>query len=133
MSLHSRIREARNNKGITQIELAESLGVAKTTVAGWEKNREPTAAQIGAIADVLDSSVSFLLQDEVSARSKEKQPTENGKLSEREVALIHSMQGLSPNERELALDLCSALVLELLRHHKVAVEKQAAVPAVSSR
>lgn len=65
MSLHDRIKEARKNRGITQTELGELIGVAKTTVAGYEKNREPTAAQLGLIADVLDVGVSFLLQDEI--------------------------------------------------------------------
>lgn len=65
MSLHDRIKEARKNRGITQTELGELIGVAKTTIAGYEKNREPTAAQLGLIADVLDVGVSFLLQDEI--------------------------------------------------------------------
>jgi len=68
MSLHNRIKEARKNKGITQTELGDKIGVAKTTVAGYEKNREPTAAQLGAIADILDVDVEFLLQDEIRIR-----------------------------------------------------------------
>lgn len=65
MSLHDRIKEARKNKGLTQTELGDLIGVAKTTITGYEKNREPTAAQLGAIADALDVDVTFLLQDEV--------------------------------------------------------------------
>ena len=65
MSLHNRIREARKQIGLTQEELGKRIGVAKTTVAGYEKNREPTAAQLGAIADVLGDDVTFLLQDEI--------------------------------------------------------------------
>ena len=68
MSLHNRIREARKLKGLTQTELGDLIGVAKTTIAGYEKNREPTAAQRGEIADVLDVDVTFLLQDEIKRR-----------------------------------------------------------------
>ena len=68
MSLHTRIQEARKSKGLTQSELGQKMGVAKTTVSGWEKNREPTAAQLGAIVDVLDVDVEFLLQDEIKQR-----------------------------------------------------------------
>ena len=68
MSLHERIREARKNKGITQGDLGAIIGVATTTIAGYEKNREPTAAQLGAIADALDVDVTFLLQDEIKIR-----------------------------------------------------------------
>lgn len=68
MSLHDRIKEARIRKGLTQTELGAAIGVAKTTIAGYEKNREPTAAQLGEIADVLDVDVTFLLQNEIKKR-----------------------------------------------------------------
>lgn len=68
MSLHTRIKEARINKGYTQAQLGDMLGVANTTIAGYEKNREPTAAQLGLISEVLDVDVSFLLQDEIRKR-----------------------------------------------------------------
>ena len=70
MSLHDRIKEARRNKGLTQTELGEKIGVAKTTIAGYEKKREPTAAQLGAIADILDVDITFLLQDEIKERKE---------------------------------------------------------------
>ncbi len=65
MSLNDRIKEARIRKGYTQTELGKLIGVAKTTVAGYEKNHEPTAAKVGEIADVLGVDVNFLFQDEV--------------------------------------------------------------------
>lgn len=68
MSLHTRIKEARINKGYTQAQLGSIMGVANTTIAGYEKNREPTAAQLGLLSEVLDVDVSFLLQDEIRRR-----------------------------------------------------------------
>ena len=65
MSLHDRIKEARIRKGLTQEQLGELIGVAKTTITGYEKNREPTAAKVGEIADALDVDANFLFQDEV--------------------------------------------------------------------
>ncbi len=65
MSINDRIKEARKNKGITQEQLGELIGVAKTTITGYEKNREPSAAKVGEIADALDVDVNFLFQDEV--------------------------------------------------------------------
>ena len=64
MSINDRIKEARKNKGITQEQLGELIGVAKTTITGYEKNREPSAAKVGEIADALDVDVNFLFQDE---------------------------------------------------------------------
>lgn len=69
MSLHDRIKEARRNKGMTQTELGQCIGVAKTTIAGYEKQYEPSAAQLGAIADSLDVDITFLLQDEIKKRN----------------------------------------------------------------
>lgn len=68
MSLHDRIKEARKSKGLTQTELGEIIGVAKTTIAGYEKLYEPSVGQLGAIADALDVDVDFLLQDEIKHR-----------------------------------------------------------------
>lgn len=68
MSLHNRIKEARKNKGLTQTELGALIGVAKTTIAGYERQYEPSAAQLVAIADALDVDVTFLLQDEIKKR-----------------------------------------------------------------
>lgn len=71
LSLNNRIREARKKKGISQEELGKLIGVAKTTVSGYENNHEPTAAKLGEIADVLNVDVNFLLQDEMNEIKKE--------------------------------------------------------------
>ena len=70
MSLHDRIKEARIKKGLTQEQLGQLVGVAKTTITGYEKNREPTAAKVGEIADALNVDVNFLYQDEVKERKE---------------------------------------------------------------
>ena len=42
MSLNDRIKEARLRNGMTQEQLADKIGVAKSTLTGYEKgNREP--------------------------------------------------------------------------------------------
>lgn len=76
MSLHDRIKEARKSKGLTQEQLASLIGVAKTTVTGYEKNREPTAAKVGEIADALDVDANFLYQDEIKELYKYKSTPE---------------------------------------------------------
>ena len=65
MSLHERIREARKRAGMTQAALAKAVKVAPSTLAGWEKNMEPSAAQIGLVALATGVSVNFLFQDEM--------------------------------------------------------------------
>ena len=69
MSLNQRIKEARLKMGYTQEQLGNMIGVAKTTVAGYEKNREPDAATIGLIIDSLKVDANFLFQDEMKELS----------------------------------------------------------------
>ncbi len=69
MSLNQRIKEARLKMGYTQEQLGNMIGVAKTTVAGYEKNREPDAATIGLIIDALKVDANFLFQDEMKELS----------------------------------------------------------------
>lgn len=56
------LKKARIQKGITQKELAEKIGVAKSTYSLYESgNREPNVQNIKRIADILDVSADELL------------------------------------------------------------------------
>lgn len=65
MSLHDRIREARKKANMTQAALAKAVKVAPSTIAGWEARMEPSAAQLGLVAQATGVTAGFLLQDEV--------------------------------------------------------------------
>lgn len=66
MALNDRIKEARLKCGFTQEQLAHIVGVAKSTITGYEKgNRTPTAAMVGTLADATNVDANFLYQDEV--------------------------------------------------------------------
>ena len=77
-SFASRIREARKRKQLTQVQLSQLIGVAKTTLTGYEKGyREPDMAKIRRLAEVLDVSCDWLLgrimfdEEHYSVREKE--------------------------------------------------------------
>jgi transcriptional regulator with XRE-family HTH domain len=56
------LRTARERKGISQKDLAESIGVAKSTYSLYESgNREPNVQTIKKIADALNVSADELL------------------------------------------------------------------------
>lgn len=56
------LKVARERKGISQKELAENIGVAKSTYSLYESgNREPNVQTIKKIADVLNVSADELL------------------------------------------------------------------------
>ncbi len=62
MDFGLRLKEARKHAGITQQQLADILGVAKSTVAGYESgNREPDFFKIKLIAQTLSIDADYLL------------------------------------------------------------------------
>lgn len=66
MSYNSRLREARKNAGLTQIELGNMVGCAKTTITGYETGKsEPSMAMLSNIMHALNVDANFIFQDEV--------------------------------------------------------------------
>ena len=62
------IKELREKAGITQLMLAERLGIERSTVAKWEAGVSlPNAAKLPAIADVLGCNISDLFQQDRAA------------------------------------------------------------------
>ena len=66
MAFNDRLKESRTNAGLTQEQLSEKLGIAKSTLSGYESgNREPSIATVAKILDILDVDANYLYQDEV--------------------------------------------------------------------
>ena len=62
MTFGNRLREARLHRGLTQEKLAKEIGVAKSTLTGYEKgNREPDISKIKRILEILDVDADYLL------------------------------------------------------------------------
>ena len=52
---------ARKRKGLSQEQLAEMLGVRKTTISNWENSySNPTLSDAFRVADILESDVNVL-------------------------------------------------------------------------
>lgn len=68
--LGARIARGRKDQGMTQVQLAERLGIAQQTLAHYEVGRARIAASLlPAIADILDLSLDELLVGQPQARS----------------------------------------------------------------
>ena len=64
MTFSDRLKEARIAIGLTQEQVADKLGVAKSTLAGYEKgNREPSIPTVQKIMEVLSVDANYLYQD----------------------------------------------------------------------
>jgi transcriptional regulator with XRE-family HTH domain len=60
--LGERISKAREAKGFSQKQLAQRLGVKKSTIANWESERSaPRANRLNQLAGVLDVSLAWLI------------------------------------------------------------------------
>ena len=71
MTFGDRLREMRLQKGLTQEQLAKLIGVAKSTLTGYEKgNREPDLFKIKRLLEVLDIDSDFLLGVSRNAESE---------------------------------------------------------------
>ncbi len=58
-----RLSELRKDKGITQSELAEKLGVSRTTVANYETgNRTPEYDTLARLADIYQVSCDYIIR-----------------------------------------------------------------------
>ena len=65
------IKEARERKGYTQVELAKLLNIAGSTLAGYESgDHDPKSITLSKIAQLCDVSVDYLLGREESEYSK---------------------------------------------------------------
>ncbi|MEA4973654.1 hypothetical protein SDC9_98018 [bioreactor metagenome] len=57
-----RLKELRKEKGITQVDLADAMGLSKGTVAMWEVGkREASFETLGKLADYFETPIDYLL------------------------------------------------------------------------
>lgn len=61
-TLGRRLRSARDNTGLSQIEAAKKLGISNGTLSGYERNyRDPDTEILYKMADLYDVSVDWLV------------------------------------------------------------------------
>lgn len=63
--ISNRIRECREEKGLTQTELGEILGKAKTTIASWEQGKSsPEATTLYKLSICFGKTLSYMYGEE---------------------------------------------------------------------
>ncbi len=66
MALGERLKKARNNKGLTQIEAAKKLGVTNGALSGYERNyRDPDTNMLKQMAELYEVSLDYLVGNKV--------------------------------------------------------------------
>ena len=77
MSIGSRIRMARKDKGFTQEYVADALGVSRQAVFKWEKDQaRPDTKNLIALSDLLGISVEYLTKGKAGKSVSRKYPSE---------------------------------------------------------
>lgn len=67
MQIGIKIAKARQEKGITQIELADKMSVTRQTVSRWETGAAvPDIEKVASLAEILQVSCDYLLMDNIS-------------------------------------------------------------------
>ena len=107
MSIGSRIKEARISKKMTQLELAEKIGVTKGAIANYENEVSvPKHEILFKLMVELSVDANYLYQDLLRDVSEEII------LSSDEKEMIKAIRKLNPDDEKMIEDLLHRLVAE---------------------
>jgi len=96
------LKGLRKQKGVTQIQLANALGVSPGNVGDWETGKScPSYQALKGLADFFEVSADVLL----GIHKVEGLPVEGKPLEKREAELIATMRTLDHRDREELFDL----------------------------
>ena len=91
MSIAKRIKQARIDKNMTQLQLADAMGVSYQAVSNWERgNSMPDISKLADLCDTLGLTVNALLGME------EKTTTAVTKAMEKETLTVEELQEVAP-------------------------------------
>ena len=93
MEFSERIKYLRRQAGLTQVDVAEKLGISQPAYASWERGiKKPTQENLVKIAQVLNVSVDYLV-----GNSEEK----SDELDNIELLFRMNSKGLTDEEKEI--------------------------------
>ena len=97
IDIGTRIRAARRDRGLTQDELAEQVGVSRSAVAQWETGRTgQVTGNLSRIAGVREVNVEYLMYgDDKRAMGEVRQGDE--------LALLRLYRECDPEDRQMLL------------------------------
>jgi transcriptional regulator with XRE-family HTH domain len=92
VDLGRRIRETRQNCGMSQSDLAAALGVSSTSVYNWEANgAHPRPPMLASIADALGVTPNYLLTGQAEVSSGARTTAEIIEAAAEEIAALNGV------------------------------------------
>ena len=96
-----RLKELREEKGITQTELAKAIQTTHTNIGRWEKGlNEPASSYLVLLADYFDCTIDYLLEREDDLGNIVSTSTDF-QVSEDERALIRAYRKLNFDQQKV--------------------------------
>jgi transcriptional regulator with XRE-family HTH domain len=109
-----RIRDVRRERGWTQDQLANAVGVSRSAVAQWETGRAgQVTTNLTRIAEVLEVGVQYIMYGD------DKRAPAEARLGD-ELALLRLYRECSPEDRQLLLRTARRLVAVSRREAEIA-------------
>lgn len=100
MSFATRLKQARENAGFTQLELAKKLGVTKSAIGNYENGvSSPKDVVLLQIFDVLNVEPNFLFQDSFNPDNKN-----DNEMSDTELYLVNKFRSLDDRGQSAVLN-----------------------------
>lgn len=106
MTIHEKLKKLRNDKGLTQDELADFLGFTRSTIATWESNVIPPYQKLTKLADFFGVSVDYFNEN-----SKTESSMNNFLVAtEKHIELYRDIAKLNDTNFEMVKKIVSSLL-----------------------
>jgi len=95
MEFSERLKKLRKDAGVTQVDVAEKLGISQPAYASWERGiKKPTQENLVKIAQILNVSIDYLLDNSDADIKKDE-------LDNVEILFRMNSKGLTDEEKEI--------------------------------
>ncbi|WP_152657438.1 helix-turn-helix domain-containing protein [Oceanobacillus sp. CFH 90083] len=102
--LSQRLREARENAGLKQIEASKLLGISNGTLSGYEREyRDPDTETLHKMADLYGVSVDWLLGKSMYPSTEDTSQPEA--MSEQDTLMFRNWKRMTEEEKQEALNV----------------------------
>ncbi|GIO24282.1 helix-turn-helix domain-containing protein [Oceanobacillus sp. J11TS1] len=115
--LSQRLREAREQAGLKQIEASKLLGISNGTLSGYEREyRDPDTDTLHKMADLYGVSVDWLLGKSMYPSTKDTLQPEP--MSEQDSLMFHNWKRMTEEEKQEALNVIQYILYKKKLNNK---------------